>query len=84
MGVEHFDYAIYQGRWFDESESTTTGVRWSTWKTISEWEYAEMLVRIDQGAKYQVRILSQIYIKGYGIDPDKMELYCPEAINPGL
>jgi hypothetical protein len=85
MGVENFDYAIYQGRWFDDSETHSTYIRWTPWKTIEEWEYAEMLKHIDNGAKYQIRILSQIYIKGYGIDPDKIDLYCPRAqINPGL
>lgn len=85
MGVEHFDYAIYQGRWFDDSDPHPTYIRWTPWKTIEEWEYVEMLDHIDKGAKYQVRILSQVYIKGYGIDPDKIDLYCPRAqINPGL
>ena len=85
MGVQHFDYAIYQGRWFDDSETHETYVRWSPWTTIDEWEYQTMLEEIDKGAKYQVRILSQIYIKGFGIDPDKVDLYCPRAnINPGL
>ena len=85
MGVEHFDYAIYQGRWFDDSEVHETYVRWSPWTTIEEWEYAAMLDEIKKGAKYQVRILSQIHITGFGIDDKLNDLYCPKPlINPGL
>lgn len=85
MGVEHFDYAIYQGRWFDDAETHETYIRWSPWTTIEEWEYKAMLDEIDKGAKYQVRILSQIYIAGFGIDPKLNDLYCPKPlINPGL
>ena len=51
MGVQHFDYAIYQGRWFDDSETHETYVRWSPWTTIDEWEYQTMLEGIDKGAQ---------------------------------
>lgn len=81
MGYQIPDLCVYQGRWFSD-DLTPDGVRFSQWKNIDEWEYLSMLEHIKQGAKYQVRILKQIDIQGYGVD----ETYeVPEiSVNPGL
>ena len=77
MGFEVPDYVIYQGRWWCEDEDTANYVRWSPWKNIAEWEYKELLDHIKRGAMYQVRILKQIHIEGYGVSED-------EDRNPGI
>lgn len=85
MGYEVFEYCIFQGRWYDDDPTHTTYVRWSPWKNIEEWEYKEMLDHIKKGRKYQVRILKQISISGYGVTDDiNSEEYNPHVwINPG-
>lgn len=76
------DLVVYQGRWFDDSEVHETNVRWSPWTIIQDWEYKQMLSLIADGKKYQVRILRQISILGFGVDREDM---MPEvSINPGL
>ena len=81
MGYELPDYCIFQGRWFDDDPKHVTCVRWSPWKNIEEWEYKELLSHIEQGKKYQVRILKQVSIKGFGVDKEdpNPKIY----INPG-
>ena len=81
MGYEVPDYCIFQGRWFDDSETHETYIRWTPWKNIEEWEYKQLLDLIRKGEKYQVRILKQISISGFGV---KDEHPNPEVyINPG-
>jgi hypothetical protein len=83
MGFEVPDIAIFQGRWFIEDEDTPNYVRWSRWKNIPEWEYMEMIEHIKEGAKYQVRILKQVHIEGFGVTDDT-ERNPGIWINPGL
>lgn len=83
MGLEVPDYVIYQGRWFCEDEVTVNYVRWSEWKNIHEWEYKEMLDHIAKGSKYQVRILKQIHIQGFGVE-EGCDINPEVWINPGI
>ena len=81
MGYEVPDLVVYQGRWFTD-ELNEYGVRWSPWKIIEEWEYLIMKDHIDNGVKYQIRILKQIHIQGFGVDYYNEH---PEIeLNPGL
>lgn len=84
MGFEVPDYCIFQGRWWAEDEDTPNYVRWSPWIVIQEWEYKDMLDHIKKGAKYQVRILKQIHVEGYGIDADTDRNPGIWLVNPGL
>ena len=81
MGYQLPDYCIFQGRWYDDDPTHVTYVRWSPWKNIEEWEYKELLEHIERGEKYQVRILKQVSIKGFGVDREdpNPQIY----INPG-
>ena len=81
MSHEMPDLVVYQGRWFDDSEIHETNVRWSEWTIINEWEYIQMLNHIKNGSKYQVRILRQVHIIGFGITNEEPN---PEVyVNPG-
>ena len=82
MAHDFPELVVLQGRWYDDSEVHDTNVRWSPWMTIHEWEYLEMLNHIREGAKYQVRVLHQSHIEGFGVsDSDRH----PEIqVNPGL
>jgi hypothetical protein len=83
MSFDLPDYVIYQGRWYAEDEDTPNYIRWGPWKNVSEWEYLELLDHIKKGAKYQVRILKQIHIEGFGVTDD-MEQNPGLWVNPGL
>lgn len=85
MGYEVPDYCIFQGRWYDDSDTHTTYVRWTPWKNIEEWEYKQIKDLIEKGEKYQIRILKQISIKGFGISEkiDSEEYNPTITINPG-
>jgi hypothetical protein len=81
MSHEMPDLVVYQGRWFDDSEVHETNVRWSEWKIIQDWEYIEMLKHINNGAKYQVRILRQVIVRGFGVTDEEP---VPNVyVNPG-
>lgn len=84
MGFEVPDIAIFQGRWFCEDEVAFNYIRWSPWKNIQEWEYKEMIHHIRKGAKYQVRILKQVHIEGFGVTDDTERNPGIWMINPGL
>ena len=47
-------------------------------------EYKDMIDHIKKGAKYQVRILKQIHIEGYGVDSDTERNPGIWMVNPGL
>jgi hypothetical protein len=49
---------------------------------IQEWEYIEMVDHIKRGSLYQVRILKQIHIDGFGVDICVQDPYV--HINPGM
>lgn len=83
MSFEVPDYCIFQGRWWAEDEDTPNYVRWSPWIIIQEWEYMAMLEKIKEGSKYQVRILKQIHVEGYGIDADTDRNPGIWLVNPG-
>lgn len=83
MAHEFPELVVYQGRWFDDSEIHDTNVRWSHWKNISPWEYVEMIEHIKEGAKYQVRILHQRHIEGFGVEDKDIHPEI-EIVNPGL
>ena len=51
---------------------------------IPEWEYITMLEKIKEGYKYQVRILKQIHIEGFGVDENTDRNPSIWYINPGL
>lgn len=81
LSVTDVDLVIYQGRWFSE-ELNDRGVRFTPWVNIDEWEFIGMIEQIEKGAKYQVRILKQVAIQGYGVIET---LSVPDIkINPGL
>ena len=81
MAYEFPDLVVYQARWFADY-LTQEGVRWTPWKTIQEWEFLEVMERIKAGERYQVRILRQEWIEGYGVD---YLMEHPEiTVNPGL
>ena len=84
MAHEFPELVIYQGRWFDDSEVHDTNVRWSPWKNITEWEYVDMKHHIGLGAKYQIRILHQRHIEGFGVDEDEKHPDIIINVNPGL
>jgi hypothetical protein len=82
MSHEFPELVVLQGRWFDDSITHDTNVRWSPWKIITEWEYLEMKEAIKNGYKYQIRILHQQHIEGFGVDDRNKH---PEiTVNPGL
>lgn len=81
LSVSDVELVTYQGRWFSD-DINQYGVRLTPWVDIDQWEYLSMLEQIKKGAKYQVRILKQIDIQGYGV-----EFYCANpdiTVNPGL
>lgn len=81
MAYESPDLVVFQGRWFSP-ELNELGIRWTPWKTIEEWEYIAMKEHIHEGSNYQVRILKQIHIEGYGVN---FNYEHPEiSVNPGL
>lgn len=81
MGYEVPDLVIYQVRWFDSSEYSVTYCRWTPWKNVEDWEYKDALAYIERGYKYQVRILKQISIKGFGINESDEPIEI--EVNPG-
>ena len=76
------DLVVFQGRWYDNSEVHDTNIRWTPWVNIQEWEYIEMVDHIKRGSLYQVRILKQIHIDGFGVDICVQDPYV--HINPGM
>lgn len=81
LSVTDVELCVYEGRWFSD-EINEYGVRFTPWVRIDQWEYLSMLEHIKQGAKYQVRILKQIDVRGYGVD---FTYQNPDiTVNPGL
>jgi hypothetical protein len=58
----------YQNRWYDSNPNTVTYGTWYPWYDIDEDGYKKTLEFIEQGYKYQVRILVVEEIKGWGLD----------------
>ena len=81
MGYQIPDLCVYQARWFAEI-LTPDGVRWTHWKTVPEWEYLELKERIKSGERYQIRILHQRHIEGYGVS--FLDEHPEITVNPGL
>jgi len=81
LSVSDVELVTYQGRWFSE-DINQYGVRLTPWVDIDQWEYLEMLEQIKKGAMYQVRILKQIDIRGYGVDYTYNNPNI--TVNPGL
>ena len=53
---------IYQHRWYDESWTS-----WEPWKDCTEERYREMIEYIQDGYRYQVRVLTEQSRQGYMI-----------------
>lgn len=81
MGYQVPDLVVYQVRWFSD-ELNSSGVRWTHWKNVEEWEYLSALEAIKNGNKYQVRILKQIHIEGFGVKD--LDHYPDVYVNPGI
>ena len=81
MAYDFPELCVLQARWFSDT-LTPEGVRWTQWKTVPEWEFQEIRERIKTGEKYQVRVLHQRWIEGYGVD--FMSQHPEITINPGL
>lgn len=82
MAHEFPELVVLQGRWYDDSAVHDTNIRWSPWMTIHEWEFQTMRERIKEGAKYQIRILHQSHIEGFGVT--EMDEHPEITVNPGL
>jgi hypothetical protein len=81
LSVSDVELCVYQGRWFSD-EINEYGVRFTPWVDIDQWEYLSMLEQIEQGKKYQVRILKQIDIRGFAVKDPKEH---PDVlVNPGI
>jgi translation initiation factor 2 alpha subunit (eIF-2alpha) len=58
---------IYQYRWYDDYYD-----RWATdWREVSSSEINEIREYIKSGKKYQIRILEQVSVEGWGLIDDK-------------
>ncbi len=56
---------IYQYRWYDSSEYSSTRGQWYPWETVNENKVREIEHYISIGLCYQIRELKEVSRTGY-------------------